>query len=86
MVGMLQGINAHAAVAAVEPVFDPAATEAWAWCGVRPDDPVALASVTAMATVGGIDATFGPCIAEGPDYTPETPGQRYVSPAEYMKL
>ena len=39
-----------------------------------------------MATVGGIDATFGPCIAEGPDYTPETPGQRYVSPAEYMKL
>ena len=39
-----------------------------------------------MATVGGIDATFGPCIAEGPDYTPETPGQRYVTPAEYMKL
>jgi hypothetical protein len=60
--------------------------DAWAWCGVHPDDPAAQASATAMATVAGIDATFGPCNVPTADYTPAFPANRYVSPALYMRL
>lgn len=67
---------------------------AWAWCGVMPPAPgdtaaesIAIEAVRALAYDGGIDATFGPCIE--PDwntYSPAFPGQRYASPATYMRL
>ncbi|MGD9701338.1 MAG: hypothetical protein AB7Q42_14730 [Acidimicrobiia bacterium] len=86
VIGVLQGFGHHRATAAVEPVFDPAAVEAWAWCGVHPDDSIAVASATSMATVADIDATFGPCMKPPPGYSPAFPGGRYVDPDTYMRL
>ncbi|HRE02502.1 MAG TPA: hypothetical protein PLV68_14460, partial [Ilumatobacteraceae bacterium] len=60
--------------------------ETWAWCGVRPDEPDALAKVTAMARDAGIDATFGPCRGWFPGYSAAFPGDRYVDAATYMQL
>jgi hypothetical protein len=71
----------------------PKKVDAWAWCGVHPDDPSAQATANSMATVAGIDATFGPCYLPPPGYTPEDPGvegqdtpYRYVSPETYRRL
>ena len=60
--------------------------DTWAWCGAHPDDPAALASTTTMATVAGIDVTFGPCIAPSGPYSPAFPNDRYVDPATYMRV
>ena len=64
----------------------PRSALTWAWCGVRPDDPSALAAVTAMATDAGIDATFGPCKIPAAGYTPANTLDRYVDAATYMRL
>ena len=63
----------------------PKRVDTWAWCGVRPDDPVAQATADSMAHDAGITATFGPC-NEPTDYTVINPGSRYVSPADYMRV
>jgi hypothetical protein len=70
--------------AAAEPVLH-APVPTWAWCGVHPDDPLAAITAKAMATVGGIDATFGPCNVPT-NYTPANTGNRYVTPALYRAL
>jgi len=65
----------------------PPPMDAWAFCGVHPDDPHAPTKVSTLAQVAGIDATFGPCLP--PDwstYSPATPGQRYASPETYRRL
>jgi len=75
----------------------PKKVDAWAWCGVHPDDPSALQAVMSMAKVAHIDATFGPCYTVtstyNANYSPSDPGvegersqYRYVSPQTYMKL
>ena len=64
---------AHVSAAPVPPL---SVIDTWAWCGVHPDDPVALASARSMATVAGIDATFGPCNVPTPDYTPANTANR----------
>ena len=53
---------------------------------MNPDDANAAATVKAMAQVGGIDATFGPCNVPTPPYTPDQPSNRYVSFDTYMRL
>jgi hypothetical protein len=61
--------------------------ETWAFCGVNPTDIYAQKKANTMASVAGIDATFGPCLP--PDmstYTPAFPGQRYLSPQDYFAL
>lgn len=63
------------------------AAETWAFCGVHPGDQRAQAKARTLATVAGIDATFGPCMP--PDwltYSPAHPGDRYISPAGYLVL
>lgn len=72
--------------AAAAPVAPLAVIDTWAWCGVHPDDPVALASARSMATVGGVDATFGPCNVPTSDYTPAFTANRYVDPQTYSRL
>ena len=73
-------VEAAATVPPVPPV------ESWAWCGVHPDDPIAVVTATAMAEAGGIDATFGPCY-DGPiGYSAAEPGTRYDLPAVYRRL
>jgi hypothetical protein len=61
--------------------------ETWAFCGVNPNDPTAPKQAAVLARTAGIDATFGPCLP--PDwstYTPATPGARYMTPADYLRL
>ena len=63
--------------------------DTWAWCGVHPNDPIAATAAMSMATVAGIDVTFGPCndpFGAGWDYSPAEPGDRYVTPALYRQL
>jgi hypothetical protein len=65
--------------------------DTWAWCGVHPDDPTAATAARSMATVAGIDVTFGPCndpygTVPPTPYTPANPGIRYVAPAVYRRL
>jgi hypothetical protein len=74
---------AHVAAAPVAPL---SVIDTWAWCGVHPDDPVAVASAQSMATVAGIDVTFGPCNVPTPDYTPANTANRYVDPQTYARL
>jgi hypothetical protein len=64
----------------------PAPVDAWAWCGVNPDDPAASEAVQTIALAGGIDATFGPCNDPKPPYTPAFTSNRYVLPDVYMRL
>src|SRR3954469_17771600 len=75
----------------------PKKVDAWAWCGVHPDDPSALQAVMSMAKVAHIDATFGPCYTVTSTYNanykvtdPGVEGERsqyrYVSPQTYMRL
>jgi hypothetical protein len=64
----------------------PKSVTTWAWCGVHPDDPTAIAAATSMAVYSGIDATFGPCKEPDPGYTPAEPLDRYVSPELYRRL
>ncbi|MEO7398495.1 MAG: hypothetical protein ABIW84_08025, partial [Ilumatobacteraceae bacterium] len=72
--------------AAAATLAAPRPVDAWAWCGVHPDDPAAARAARSMAVFAGIEATFGPC-NDGPvDYTPAEPGTRYASPAIYMRL
>lgn len=73
-------------VSAAAPPTPPVTVDTWAWCGVSPDDPVAATAVRAMAEVGGIDATFGPCNVPSPTYTPAFTANRYVSSDTYMRL
>jgi hypothetical protein len=84
-----------ATIASAAPGLEPAVPgrpiDAWAWCGVHPDDPTAAVAARSMATVAGIDATFGPCSdpfdpEHGYPYSPEDPGERYVSPQLYRRL
>ncbi len=78
-VTQLSARSAHA-----EPA--PKLVDAWAWCGVHPDDPAAQNGARSMAVFSGIDATFGPC-KDGPvGYSPAAPGDRYATPAVYMRL
>src|SRR5262245_23106730 len=79
------------AEAALNPV--PKKIDAWAWCGVHPDDPSAQAAANSMAVAAGIDATFGPCYPWFFGYSPQEPGvegqhtpYRYVSPQTYRRL
>jgi len=60
--------------------------ETAAFCGVHPDSPSAAAAVASLANVAGMDATFGPCMAPGPAYSPSNNDGRYVDPDMYMKL
>lgn len=63
------------------------ALDTWAFCGVNPSLPEAQGIANNMARYGGIDATFGPCMA--PDwgtYTAANPGRRYISPDAYFRL
>lgn len=70
---------------AAAPAVRHAPVDTWAWCGVHPDDPTAAVAAMSMATVAGIDVTFGPCnVPTG--YTPANTGNRYVSPALYRRL
>ena len=64
----------------------PKSVETWAWCGVHPDDPAAAKGARSMAEFSGIDATFGPCKDAAPGYSAAFPGDRYVAPAQYMRL
>lgn len=65
----------------------PPAVDAWAFCGVHPDDKHARAKVETLADVAQIDATFGPCLPpDWSSYTPAFPGQRYASPEVYHRL
>lgn len=62
------------------------AAETWAFCGVHPDDAYAQQKANTMASVAGIDASFGPCMP--PDwttYSPANPGDRYVDPETYLR-
>jgi hypothetical protein len=70
---------------AAEPMPLHPPVETWAWCGVHPDDPMAATAVRSMATVAGIDATFGPCNVPV-NYTPAETGNRYVTPELYRRL
>jgi hypothetical protein len=71
---------------AATPSPKPLVAPAWAWCGVNPDDPAALATVTSLANDSGIDATFGPCDVPSPGYTPANTLDRYVDAPTYMRL
>lgn len=63
-----------------------AGMETWAFCGVHPDEPTALARATTLATKAGIDASFGPCLPpDWSSYSTAEPGQRYLDPAGYMR-
>lgn len=73
-------VAVHAAPAAGSKKF-----VTWAFCGVRPSDPSALAAAKSMATFAGVSATFGPCNVPT-NYTPVNPGNRYVDPDTYMQL
>lgn len=60
--------------------------ETWAFCGVHPDEPTAFARASTLATVAGIDASFGPCLpVDWATYTPANPGARYMDPAGYKR-
>ena len=72
--------------AAAAPGDPPAPLDTWAWCGVHPDDPTAVAAARSMAVDSGIDVTFGPCNVPTPDYTPAFTANRYVSPELYRRL
>ncbi|MCU1388842.1 MAG: hypothetical protein JWL72_2180 [Ilumatobacteraceae bacterium] len=82
---VLAGAGA-AAVQVVHADGPPKAVQTWAWCGVHPDDPFAQTAARSMAVFGGIDATFGPCKDGSPGYSPANPGDRYVSPDQYMRV
>jgi hypothetical protein len=81
--GLVTSVRSAPASAAVGQV--PKRVDTWAFCGVRPDDPLAQATADSMARDAGITATFGPC-NEPTDYTVINPGSRYVSPADYMRV
>ena len=72
-------------------VADPIASsrpsaETWAFCGVHPDEPTALKRAKTLATVAGIDASFGPCLpVDWATYTTANPGDRYMDPAGYKR-
>ena len=83
-IGLAPAAGPSTAAAAVP--TPPNTVDAWAWCGVNPDDPAATAAVTAMATAGGIDATFGPCNVPIEPYSPAFTSNRYVAPDVYMRL
>ena len=72
--------------ASAAPGDPPAPLDTWAWCGVHPDDPTAVAAARSMAVDSGIDVTFGPCNVPTPDYTPAFTANRYVSPELYRRL
>lgn len=76
--------------AAVSAAPDLASTtvelDTWAWCGVHPDMPDAVASAKTMAEVAGIDATFGPCIQPTGPYSPAFTADRYAPPDVYHRL
>jgi hypothetical protein len=77
------------AAAPLVPAAPGSPIDTWAWCGVHPDDPTATTAAMSMATVAGIDVTFGPCndpFGAGLPYTPAEPGSRYVTPALYRRL
>jgi len=57
----------------------------WAFCGVEPDDPNAVAQLSVLLNAG-ITATFGPCRAAPANYTPANPGTRYATFTEYYHL
>lgn len=59
--------------------------ETWAFCGVHPDEPTALARAQTLHDVAGIDASFGPCLPPPANYTPANPGSRYLDPAGYKR-
>jgi hypothetical protein len=61
-------------------------TPVWAWCGVDPDQPDAIAAAESMHRDSGVDVTFGPCVQPTGNYTPADPGDRYVTPAKYHRL
>lgn len=81
-------------IAVVEPgpagaaPVDPAIVDldTYAWCGADPDKPDAAASIASMASVAGIDVTFGPCISPTLPYSPAFTGDRYADPVKYRKL
>ena len=73
-------------VSAAVPPAPPQTIDTWAFCGVKPDDPDAATAVRAMAQIGGIDATFGPCNIPTPDYSPAHSANRYVDFQTYMQL
>lgn len=62
------------------------AIETWAFCGVDPNDPHASLAAKNLARAAGINATMGPCMPPGPGYTAAFPGQRYVSPNDYLRV
>lgn len=65
----------------------PPPVDAWAFCGVHPDDPHAPTKTQTLADEAGIDATFGPCLPpDWSSYSPASPGQRYASPEIYHRL
>lgn len=78
-----------AAVGLVSTACDPVPTrpeaETWAFCGVHPDEPTALARAQTLRNVAGIDASFGPCLPPPANYTPSNPGSRYLDPAGYKR-
>ena len=81
--------SGEVAAAPLEPAAPGTPIDTWAWCGVHPDDPTAATAAMSMATVAGIDVTFGPCndpFGAGDPYTPAFPGTRYVTPALYRRL
>jgi hypothetical protein len=86
LIGAVFALPARPASAAAMPA-PPRQVDAWAWCGVNPDDPAAATAVRAMAQAGGIDVTFGPCNdPTSPPYTPANADTRYVLPDVYMRL
>lgn len=65
----------------------PRSAETFAFCGVHPDDAYAQRKANTLANVAGIDASFGPCMPPDWDtYSPAFPGQRYISPDDYLRL
>jgi hypothetical protein len=82
--GIVAGMPTTPASAAIP--TPPQTVDVWAWCGVNPDVPEAAAAVRAMAQVGGIDATFGPCNIPKEPYSPANTSNRYVAPDVYMRL
>lgn len=79
LAGLTIPAHTQAAPASTPPV------EAWAFCGVHPDSANAAEAVATLAAAH-IDATFGPCLKPGADYTVANPGQRYATPAVYHRL
>lgn len=82
LLGILLTLAGCLTSCAVNPPVD-----AWAFCGVHPDDPHARAKTRTLAEVAQIDATFGPCLPpDWSSYSPANPGQRYASPETYHRL